>query len=114
MTGNERASAGRTGVSCSRPTSGRRFPRATITGSSGAFSRGPGSGARLHDLRHTAALLMLTAGVNPRVVMEALGHSQISVTMNTYTHVSTSTARDAVGLIDDQLRNDAGDLGEEA
>ena len=38
---------------------------------------------------------MLAARVNPRVVMEVLGHSQISVTMNAYSHVSTSTATDA-------------------
>jgi integrase len=42
---------------------------------------------RLHDLRHTAASLMLAQGVSARVVMEILGHSQISVTMNTYSHV---------------------------
>ena len=52
--------------------------------------------SRLHDLRHTAASLMLTQGVNPRVVMEILGHSQISVTLNTYSHVSTTVSRDAV------------------
>ena len=65
--------------------------------------------ARLHDLRHTAASLMLAAGVNPRVVMEILGHSQISVTMNTYTHVSTATARDAVDLVEDALSDPADD-----
>ncbi len=51
---------------------------------------------RLHDLRHTAASLMLAQGVNPRVVMEILGHSQISVTLNTYSHVTTTVSRDAV------------------
>jgi integrase len=42
---------------------------------------------RFHDLRHTAASLLLVQGVQPRVVMETLGHSQISLTMNTYSHV---------------------------
>lgn len=51
---------------------------------------------RLHDLRHTATSLMLSQGVNPRVVMEILGHSQISVTLNTYSHVTTTVSRDAV------------------
>ncbi len=42
---------------------------------------------RLHDLRHTAATLLLAQGVHPRVVMDLLGHSQISLTLNTYSHV---------------------------
>ena len=50
---------------------------------------------RLHDLRHTAATLLLTQGVSPRVVMETLGHSQISLTMNTYCHVLPELQRDA-------------------
>jgi integrase len=44
--------------------------------------------SRLHDLRHTAASLLLSEGVAARVVMEILGHSQISVTLNTYSHVA--------------------------
>jgi integrase len=39
---------------------------------------------RLHDLRHTAATLLLAQGVPARVVMEMLGHSQIGVTVNIY------------------------------
>lgn len=50
---------------------------------------------RLHDLRHTAASNMLTQGVHARVVMETLGHSQISLTMNTYSHVAPTVSRDA-------------------
>ena len=50
---------------------------------------------RFHDLRHTAATLLLAQGVHPRVVMETLGHSQISVTMNTYSHVLPVLQRDA-------------------
>jgi integrase len=42
---------------------------------------------RFHDLRHSCATLLLAQDVAPRVVMEILGHSQISLTMNTYTHV---------------------------
>ena len=43
---------------------------------------------RLHDLRHTAASLLLAQDVPARVVMEILGHSQIALTMNTYSHVA--------------------------
>ena len=42
---------------------------------------------RFHDLRHSCATLLLAQDVAPRVVMEILGHSQIALTMNTYTHV---------------------------
>jgi integrase len=52
---------------------------------------------RLHDLRHTCATLLLAQGVHARVVMEILGHSQIGVTMNTYTHVPTEIMRAAAG-----------------
>jgi integrase len=39
---------------------------------------------RFYDLRHTAATLLLAQGVDPRTIMETLGHSQISLTLNTY------------------------------
>jgi integrase len=42
---------------------------------------------RFHDLRHACASLLLAQGVNPRTVMDVLGHSQISLTLNTYSHV---------------------------
>jgi integrase len=50
---------------------------------------------RLHDGRHTAATLLLTAGVHPRVVMELLGHSQMRTTMDIYSHVMPALAREA-------------------
>ena len=42
---------------------------------------------RLHDLRHTHATLALRAGVHPRVVQERLGHANVSITLDTYSHV---------------------------
>jgi integrase len=50
---------------------------------------------RIHDLRHSCATPLLAQGVNPRVVMETLGHSQVSLTLNTYSHVLPSLQRDA-------------------
>lgn len=50
---------------------------------------------RLHDLRHSCATLLLAQGVNPRVVMETLGHSQVSLTLNTYSHVLPALQADA-------------------
>jgi integrase len=50
---------------------------------------------RLHDGRHTAATLLLTAGVHPRVVMELLGHSQMRTTTDIYSHVMPALAKEA-------------------
>jgi len=61
---------------------------------------------RFHDLRHSCASLLLTQGVSPRVVMETLGHSRISVTMDTYTHVMPSLMRDAADAMDRSLSED--------
>ena len=41
---------------------------------------------RFHDLRHSAATILLTMGIHPKVVQELLGHSQIGMTMDTYSH----------------------------
>jgi integrase len=45
---------------------------------------------RIHDLRHTAATHLLRRGVHPKVVQELLGHSTISLTLDTYSHVAPS------------------------
>ncbi len=50
---------------------------------------------RLHDLRHTWATLALQAGVHPKVVQERLGHSNIAITLDTYSHVIPSMQSDA-------------------
>jgi integrase len=42
---------------------------------------------RFHDLRHTAATLLLSRGVHPKLVQELLGHATITQTMDTYSHV---------------------------
>ncbi len=58
---------------------------------------------RFHDLRHTCASLLLAQNVNPRVVMEILGHSSISLTMNTYSHVLPILQQDAANLMESTL-----------
>jgi integrase len=45
------------------------------------------SDLRLYDLRHTHATLLMAAGVHPKVVQERLGHSTITLTLDTYSHV---------------------------
>ena len=54
---------------------------------------------RFHDLRHSCASLLLAQNVHPRVVMEILGHSTITLTMNTYSHVMPQAQRQAVELL---------------
>ena len=51
---------------------------------------------RFHDLRHTAATLMLLNNEHPKVVQEMLGHSNIRITMDTYSHVQEGMQREAV------------------
>jgi integrase len=58
---------------------------------------------RFHDLRHACATLLLTQGVPARTVMEALGHSQISLTLGTYSHVSPALGRAAAERMNDLL-----------
>ena len=58
---------------------------------------------RFHDLRHACASLLLAQGVPARVVMETLGHSEISLTLNTYSHVMPSVGREAAERMDQLL-----------
>ena len=59
---------------------------------------------RFHDLRHTAASLLLAQGVEPLTIMEILGHSQVSLTLDTYTHVMPTLQRDAAAKMDAILK----------
>ena len=58
---------------------------------------------RFHDLRHSAATLLLSLGVHPKVVQELLGHSQISVTLDTYSHILPDMQKDAMTELDGLL-----------
>ena len=64
---------------------------------------------RFHDLRHTAATLLLQQGVHPKVVQEMLGHSQISLTLDTYSHVLPSLGEDAARRLDTLLGPPSGE-----
>lgn len=55
---------------------------------------------RLHDLRHTSASLLIAQGVHAKIISERLGHSDISVTMNTYGHAFKSADRDAADKLE--------------
>jgi len=56
---------------------------------------------RFHDLRHACASLLLFKGVHPRLVMETLGHSQISLTMNTYSHVIPALRKEVAAKMEE-------------
>jgi integrase len=58
---------------------------------------------RFHDLRHSAATLLLSLGIHPKVVQELLGHTQISMTMDVYSHVLPGMQQDAMRQLDAAL-----------
>ena len=58
---------------------------------------------RFHDLRHTAATLMLQQGVHQKVVQERMGHSDISMTLNTYSRVLPGMQDEVAGKLDELL-----------
>lgn len=60
-------------------------------------------GLRFHDLRHTHATMLLRKNVHPKVVQERLGHSQISVTLDTYSHVLPGMQEEALAKLGDIL-----------
>ena len=56
---------------------------------------------RFHDLRHSAATILLGMGVHPKVVQELLGHSKIGITMDIYSHILPSMQQEAMGKMQD-------------
>ena len=62
---------------------------------------------RFHDLRHSAATLLLEQGVELVVIKELLGHAHIGVTATVYAHVRLRLQRDAINLLGNALRNPA-------
>ena len=59
---------------------------------------------RFHDLGHTCATLLLTKNVNPKVVSEMLGHSNIAITLDTYSHVLPNMQDSAARALEEALR----------
>ena len=58
---------------------------------------------RFHDLRHSAASLLLGMGTHPKIVSEMLGHSTISITLDLYSHVTPTMGREAAVAMDAAL-----------
>lgn len=58
---------------------------------------------RFHDLRHTHATLLLKAGIHSKIVSERLGHANIGITLDTYSHVLPGLQERAAECFDEML-----------
>jgi site-specific recombinase XerD len=58
---------------------------------------------RFHDLRHSAATLLLSQGTHPKVVSEMLGHTRIGTTLDLYSHVTPTMQREAAMAMESLL-----------
>ena len=63
---------------------------------------------RLHDLRHSNASALIAAGVSPKVVQERLGHSDVTTTLNIYTHITPVMDQAAAETLDSLIFPDRG------
>ncbi len=67
---------------------------------------------RFHDLRHSAATILLSMGVNIKVIQEMLGHSDISITLRVYGHLLPSMQQEAIEKWDSVFQERKGEQGE--
>lgn len=63
---------------------------------------------RIHDMRHTAASLLINEGVPFKVVQEHLGHSSIVVTLDRYSHLNTENRRQVATVLDNLIGQENG------
>ena len=56
---------------------------------------------KFHDMRHTFATRLFELGEEPKTVQELLGHSTVSITLNTYTHVLEAVKQNAISKLDE-------------
>jgi len=82
---------------------GRPIDPSTLTHNFGRIVKRAGLAARFHALRHTYASLMLAAGVHPKIVSEALGHSTVAITLDIYSHVTPGLQEAAAKQLDSVL-----------
>lgn len=60
---------------------------------------------RFHDLRHSHATQLLTAGIHPKIAQERLGHTTISTTLDLYSHVTDTMQDEAAARLDSAYRS---------
>ena len=82
---------------------GRPIDPSTLTHKFGIIVKRVGVTCRFHDLRHTYETLMMAAGVHPKIVSEALGHSTVAITLDTYSHVTPGLQEAAAQQLDSVL-----------
>ena len=82
---------------------GKPIDPSTLTHNFGRIVRQAGLSCRFHDLRHTFATLMMTNGVHPKIVYEALGHSTVAITLDIYSHVTPGLQEAATKQLDSML-----------
>lgn len=58
---------------------------------------------RFHDLRHSHATSLLVQGIHPKIVSERLGHANINITLDTYSHVLPGLQKEAALKLNDSL-----------
>ncbi|GHO65735.1 hypothetical protein KSC_046270 [Ktedonobacter sp. SOSP1-52] len=61
---------------------------------------------RIHDLRHSAATILASMGINMKVIQEMLGHSDISITLGLYSHLMPSMQQEVIEKWDDVFGHD--------
>ncbi len=81
---------------CTRTRSLRRFNR--------LVDRAGARRIHLHDVRHTYTTLSMDAGIDPKIVSDRVGHANMNVTLQVYTHRSTGRDREAAERIGDLIR----------
>jgi len=84
-----------------RQENGEPFKPDSITHKWRRFEKKHGlSHIKFHGLRHSNATALIQAGVSPKVVQQRLGHADVTITLNTYTHVLPSMDQDAASRLD--------------
>ncbi len=58
---------------------------------------------RVHDLRHTVATILLEGGAHPKLVQELLGHSTVTLTLDTYSHVTPTMHQEVTRRLDEAV-----------
>ena len=69
---------------------------------------------RFHDLRHTFATLQLAAGTNPKIVSEVLGHKDVGITLDRYSHALPTMQTEAMARLDALLGRSPLDAADDA
>jgi integrase len=93
------------GLVCPRPDGNPMDPRGLNEHFENCIQKSGLPKIRFHDLRHTHATLMLQLGQHPKVVSERLGHANVNITMNTYSHVMPNMQSDAAKKFNEAFKN---------